>query len=294
MTQQFVHRSALHAPPHLDVASVTVTRRLVDDGARVYRLDAVAELIDAHGTETEAIAHAEGYLQYPPIGATDERGGIVAWIHDAPPTDRDTATSTTGRPDGPLTDDVTYLTSTWSNVPRRAIAGTDEPSPLALLIEAIARSASFLTDPSTGNDGQREPTAARSELTVIVHDPVGRGRVATIPDVHTLSVAGLTRALDTPIERKGGAGENTVRIQLFMAPTTGAVYAPLPVDVQIAVTVSEPADTVVAVADDLGSTSIAVQRCRTVVFAYRHTTVTTERVAAFSKDIAARIQHHHM
>lgn len=283
MIRQLTPSGALHAPPHLDATTVTVTQRLVEDGAPVYRFDAVAELIDAHGTETEAIAHSDGYLRYPPTGVTDERGGIVAWIDDAPPTGQDAAAPAPRTPG-----DVTYLTSTWPGLPYGETERDDEVSHLALLIEAILRAASLLTD-SGGNNNRSG--SERADIVVTVDAPAGH--IVTIPAAHTLSAAGLARALDTPVEPPDGAAENSFRIQLFLAPTTGAVHLPLPANIQIAVAVSEPADTVVAVADDPGSTSIAVRRRNTVVLAYRHTTATTRQVSAFSKDIAERMRHPH-
>ncbi|MEV4129972.1 hypothetical protein [Nocardia sp. NPDC049707] len=281
----------LVAPPYLDVTTVTVAQRLVEDGARVHRFDAVAELIDARGTEMEAIADVEGFIQYPPTEAIDNHPGLVAWINDAPTATSDTTVAVlTGR-ESPSSGQVSYLSTTWTNVPPTAVETSDRHSRTALLVSAIVDSVDLLAVPRT--DGNSGPISVGTDTVITIHDPsVNDGKV-TIPNANTLSSTGLVRALAAPTGDPY-VNENAVGVELHLPPTTAALYTPpSSADVLVTVAVSEPYAAVVAVDDELGHPTIAIRHCATVVFGYRQAMVATDLVAAFSEDIAARLQRSH-
>ncbi len=282
----------LVAPPYLDATTVTVAQRLVEDGARVHRFDAVAELIDARGTEMEVIADVDGFIQYSPTEAIDDHPGLVAWINDAPAATNDTTVAALTAREGPSPGEVSYLSSTWTNVPPTGVENSDRRSWMALLISAIVDSADLLVVPRTDGKMHSGPISVGTDTVITVHDPsVDNGKV-TIPNANTLSATGLIRALAAPT---GGLGvnENTVGVELHLLPTTGALYTPPSADVLVTVAVSEPYAAVVAVDDELGHPTIAIRHCATVVFGYRQTRVATDLVAAFSENIAARLQRGH-
>ncbi|MEV6139629.1 hypothetical protein AB0L63_26990 [Nocardia sp. NPDC051990] len=280
----------LVAPPYLDVTTVTVAQRLVEDGARVHRFDAVAELIDARGTEMEAIADADGFIQYPPTEAIDDHPGLVAWINDAPTATSDTTVAVRTPREGPSPAEVSYLSSTWTNVAPTAVESSDRRARVALLVSAIVDSVDLLAVPRT--DGNSGPISVGTDTVITVHDPsVDDGKV-TIPNANTLSSTGLIRALAAPTGDLP-VNENAVGVELHLLPTTGALYTPPSADVLVTVAVSEPYAAVVAVDDELGHSTIAIRHCATVVFGYRQAMVATDLVAAFSENIATRLRRRH-
>ncbi|MBB3664510.1 hypothetical protein FB384_003414 [Prauserella sediminis] len=244
----------LRASPYLDPATVAVSNRLVPDGALVSACDPVAELIDAHGTETEAIAPADGYIHFGKLSATGSEPRLIGWIHDHPPQARPAARVEAEPRATPAWQEsatgVAHLTTRWTDAP-----ATNSEHPLLsadLLVDAIARAA----------------------------EQCGHGRpavtVRAIPiDAEPVEVA------------QGRADTGQPLIDVTLLSTAGAVHAPPGPRSLVSIAISKPNPEVVAVRDREGGASVAIRDQSWIVFAYRPDAITTDRVEAFNVALAA-------